>query len=239
MFKLDRAVITHQYGEPRIRDPIEQPLVATIKSGTMCVRQVACDVSAEFKKFVCVTGVKADDVPLLHRYPVRIKDTHQVVITDRVRHKSVMLTQVYHDPAALHTMPGHMFDAKVPRTQFAEPRIAVLVQDAEAVVLDRLGYAITVCVEQRAHVCKRIPLRRVLVVQQDRVITDDTRIARVKILDREIEYRKPIANDRLQNGRLAPWIGGVCSRHIQGQAQTEALAYLDLFAANAVFSSVR
>jgi hypothetical protein len=97
---------------------------------------------------------------------------------------------------------------------------------AVAVVEHRLRLAVAVGVEQLADVRQAVPLRRVLQVQDHRVVIDDVGGFRVVALHDVDHVRAAVAQRRAQDRRMAPRVEQVAARIIQRQAQAEHQAFL-------------
>ncbi|MNR10636.1 hypothetical protein D3C85_1268980 [compost metagenome] len=99
---------------------------------------------------------------------------------------------------------------------------------AIAVVVDALGPAVAIRIEQRAHVGQGVPLGGVLEAEQHLVVADDIGRGRVHLGQREVHVRRVVAESGAQLGRMAARIELVAARVVQWQREAEAAPRLDL-----------
>ena len=99
---------------------------------------------------------------------------------------------------------------------------------AVAVVEHDLGLAVAVGVEQLTDMGEAVPLRRVLQRHLDDVVAHDDDQFRVLAGERIGDVRHAVAHIGEEPRRMAAWIDDIAARIIEGQAEAEGLAFLDL-----------
>ena len=99
---------------------------------------------------------------------------------------------------------------------------------AVAVVEHDLGLAVAVGIEQLPDMGEAVPLGRVLQRHLDDVVADHIDQFRVLAGERIGDVRHAIAHIGEEPRRMAAGIDDIAARIIEGQAETEGLAFLDL-----------
>jgi hypothetical protein len=98
---------------------------------------------------------------------------------------------------------------------------------AVAVVVDGLGHAVAVGVEQLTDVRETVPLGRVLQVQDRQVVADDIGLRLVVDEQSVVHVRPAIAYRGPKHRRMAARVQHVAARVVERQAQAEHAALLD------------
>ena len=99
---------------------------------------------------------------------------------------------------------------------------------AEAVVEDHLGRAVAVGIEHLADMGEAVPLRRILQVDQRRVVADDVDVAGIDAFKREVEIGLLAAPGVAELRRVAARVDCVAARIVERQAEAERHAFADL-----------
>ena len=94
------------------------------------------------------SGVNAQHVAFLHLDVIGLHDARQHLVVDRDALVTEMVTQVDQHPASLHAGLGRARDRQVDRAELALSAAAGGIDDRKAVVVDLLGDAVAVGIEQ-------------------------------------------------------------------------------------------
>ena len=234
----DRVVVGDQGHQARIGDPLQQPLVAPLQHGARVFHRVRVGLFVHLQQHLGKAGVQANHVAGLHHHIVFFQDVHQQVVSHPHPLTPEMRMQVDHHRTALYAALGHFFDAqglgrrcrfagdlwKTKNTRtFAATRADYIGACAKAVVVHRLGYAIAIGVEHRAHMRQAVPLGAVLQMHDHQVVAHHIGADRVVAPQLVVHVGLALAHRRAQHGRLSPGVEHITPRKIQRQAQVEGL----------------
>ena len=147
-----------------------------------------------------------------------------------------MLLEIDHHGAALDRLGRHVLDAELVGVAEMAAAVAAGVGlradhvDArlEAVVVERLGHAVAVGVEEAADMGERVPLRRILQRQDHAIVARHVDEQRVDGLGVEVEAPAVLVAGRRQHRRQAPRVQHIAARQVERQAEAERQAFLHL-----------
>src|ERR1700677_597554 len=175
--------------------------------------------------------MNAEHVAGLHGNLVRVHDSHQLIVPNESALRAVVGEQIDQHAPALHAGLGHMLDPEIARAWttwiFWTENINAR---AVAVVIDDLIHTILVYVERLRDMAQRIPLRRILGPERDRVVAGE--VGPVLVLEAKRKVDEVIAFvPRLDPafGRMSLRHKQVAARKIKRQAKAEGEPFLDLF----------
>ncbi len=222
--------------EPALGDPVEQALVAAVERGAGAVQHLLVGILFHIQEALREAGAQAHHVALFDRDLVLLQDRHQVVEADQLALVAIMRLEVDHHRAALDRLRRHVLDAEAARADMTLIRLAGGVVErahdmlvgAIAVVVDHLGLAVAVGVEELADMGEAVPLRRVLQRHHDDVVADDIGVAVVVPAQRVVHDRAAVALGRAQRRRVAARVEHVAAGIVERQRQAEAQPLLHL-----------
>ncbi|MNT39679.1 hypothetical protein D3C72_1759470 [compost metagenome] len=96
-----RVIVGRHRRHFRIRDPLQQLLVAAVQTGADLVQRVRVGLAVLFQQGIAEFRMEQDDVALLDVDAVRLKNAHQVVVAHRFLRAAVMPGQIHHHAPAL------------------------------------------------------------------------------------------------------------------------------------------
>ena len=146
-----------------------------------------------------------------------------------------MRVQVDHHPAALHASLGHVLDAE----EAGARRVGLRAGGDDAgrpghvgagtiaVVVERLGHTVPVCIEQLADMGQAVPLRGVLCMQQDRIVAHHVREPGVVLAKLVVDVGLAVADRWTQDGRVATGIECVAAGQVERKAEAECPPFVD------------
>ena len=234
----DCVVVGDQGHQARIGDPLQQPLVAPLQHGARVFYRVRVGLFVHLQQHLGKTGVQAHHVARLHHHVVLAHDVHQQVVAHPHTLTAQMRMQVDHHRTALHAALGHFFDAQrlgrgrrlsgdLGKAKNARPLAAARAHHigacAKAVVVHRLGHAVAVGVEHRAHMRQAVPLGAVLQMHDHQVVAHHIGASRVVAPQLVVHVGLALAHRRAQHRWLAPGVEHIAPGKIQRQAQVEGL----------------
>ena len=158
--------------------------------------------------------MQTDHISLLDDDMVLLDNRHQDIVADMGMRIAEMGVKIDHHRPALDAMRGHVLDPEArasmcfPASCRADPGVIDRVRTddvragAKAVVEDVLEFAVTIHIELSAHMSERIPLGRILQMQDCQVVAKNVRRSAVGAKGR-VEIDLAFAQGRPQDRRLA------------------------------------
>ncbi len=238
----DRVVVGGQRGDARLRDPLQQPLVAAVERAAAVMQRMRIGPAAHLQHHLGEAGAQHQDIAGLDGDPIGVHHAHQVVVADGAELAAEVHGQIDQHAAALHTMYGQCLDAErvgVAVVMSARMRGEIvglgivhrsddLGVGPEAVVVDAFGHTVAVGIEQRADMGQRIPLRRILQGQQHLVVAEHVERIGVDLGQREIDVGNVVAIGGPKHRRMPAHVQRIAARQIEWQRQAERAAAANL-----------
>ena len=238
---LDGVVVRGDRGDAGIGDPLQQAFVAAVQRAAAMVQHLGIGLAGHLHHHLGKPGAQHKDVAGFDHDAIGLDHAHQVVVSDRAALAPVMRGQVDQHATRLDTVRGEGLDAErvgvavVMAARVRGEMVAFRVVDraddvgigAKAVVVDPLGHAVAIGIEQRADVGQGIPLRRVLHRQQYLVVAQDIKRVWVDLGQRKVDVRHVVTERGSQHRRMPAWIENIAARQIERQRQAERLAAAD------------
>src|SRR6218665_3900903 len=222
----DAVVVGTECGDAAVGDPVPQPFVPAVQHRAQRVAQGRVRGAAHVHHQICEAGVEAEDVDALQLRTASLERTHERVVPDAHALRSGHRLQVEQYAAALDCLLRERLDAQPMGSCSASPGVVrpdEVRARPEPVVVNSLRMAGSVHIEQMADMGKRIPLRRVLRVNEHGVVAQHIGLAQRCIADRQIEHGPAGPHRRRQPRRMTAWVQNIAPGKIQRQAKAEAL----------------
>ena len=119
---------------PRVGDPLEQVLVATVEDSARLVEHCAVRHAVVVEDHLGESGVETEDVAGLHDDVVDLEDPHQLVVSDEGALMPEVRSEIDEYPASLHTSSCHAVDAEGTHTAWPDITRAVSVVEGDLVL---------------------------------------------------------------------------------------------------------
>src|SRR5579883_17533 len=230
--RLDRVIVRDERDKAALRHPLLQLLVAAVEDGAGIGEPLGIGPAVHLEDDAVEAGAQADEIARLDDDPVRRYDGHQRVMIDPFPFAAEMRFEVDHDAASLDAASRHVLDPErpCPRGSIARRLASAAIVDgsyhvparAVAVVIDHLGNAVAIGVEELPDMGEAVPLRRILQRDDRDIVADDVGMARVVPAQRIVHHRLALAPRRFEAGRMAARVEKIAARVVERQAEAEA-----------------
>ena len=163
---LHRDIIGDQSHNAAFDNPFVQARIAAVEGGAAVVQNVRAGLPVHLQNFAPEARVKADHVAApghgalsLHRFLKPIEaDIGFCIARNRM--------EIDKDGAARDAAFRHLFNAEALGLRDSPRGHDDVLSAAPAIVEDRLGDAVTICIEFRANMAKGVPLSGILRVEE-------------------------------------------------------------------------
>ena len=240
---LDGIVVGEKGRDARVRDPLQQPVVAPVEHGATVGEARAVRLLPHFQQQVRKAGVEEGEVAFLDRGAGLLQHAHQFVAGDEMALLAAEeALQVDHHAAPDNALLGEGLDAELARAhRFRAGRlraVGVVIDRSdnvlaapEAVVEADFRDAVAVRVEHLPHVAEGVPLRGILQRHTHPVVASDIDMARIVQLERVVVARRAVGSlRRLKHRRVAARIEDVAAGIVERQGEAIDFAQTDFLA---------
>ena len=234
--RLDAVIVGDQRGDLAVGDPLEQALVAAVEDAAHRMGARRIDVLVHLHDLVGEAGVEQQHVARLDHDPVGLEHLHQVVVVHVAMVAPEMLLEIDQHGAALDRLLRHVLDAEL--VGVAEMAAAVAAgiglradhvhAGLEAVVVELLGHAVAVGIEQPADMGERVPLGRILKRQDHTIVAHRIDEQWIERIGEEVEAPAILVAGRRQDRRQAARVQHVAAGQIEWEREAERAAFLHL-----------